>query len=199
MSPVLAASHRASCKRGNGSLLARYRPVAGGAQKDGTFSRKVDAQRWLDEVTASIMTGQHVDPKTARTTVEQWCEIWIEGYKSRRPGAVKMARVHIGHIKKELGSQRIGDVRPSQVRAWTAWMTTDGRAKSYVYAIYRRLAQIMGDAGQDGPSRDHHVAARTSPGAGAQRPYVAHHRAGLGTAKSETSRTPVPIPRPLRP
>ena len=234
-------------KRDNGSWLARYRPVVGGAQKYRTFSRKVDAQRWIDEATASIVTGQYVDPKTARTTVEQWCATWLEGYKSRRPGTVKMARVHIAHINMEFGSQRIGDVRPSQVRAWTARMTTEGRAKSYVYAIYRRLAQIMGDAVQDGIIPRSPCSRKTSPGAGSQRPYVAtteqvwalhdampeHLRsaillgafAGLRTSetcalriadvdfmrgivspaiqwpadpvKSETSRTPVPIPRLL--
>jgi len=70
-------------KRDNGSWLARYRPVVGGTQKYRTFSRKVDAQRWIDETTASIVMGQYVDPKTARTTVEQWCATWLEGYKSR--------------------------------------------------------------------------------------------------------------------
>src|ERR1035438_5121562 len=137
-----AQTWQASASATTALWLARHRPVAGGAQKYRTFSRKVDAQRWINETTASIVTGQYVDPKTARTTVEQWCAIWLEGYKSRRPGTVKMARVHIAHINMEFGSQRIGDVRPSQVRAWTARMTTEGRAKSYVYAIYRRLAQI---------------------------------------------------------
>jgi len=234
-------------KRDNGQWLARYRTVAGGAQKTRSFARKTDAQRWLDEVTAAVVTGQYVDPKTARTTVEQWCATWLKGYQTRRPGTVKMARVHIAIINREFGSQRLGDVRPSQVRAWTSRMTTEGRAKSYIYAIYRRLAQIMGDAAQDGLIPRSPCSRRTSPGAGAQRPYVAttgqvwalhdampeHLRsavllgafAGLRTSetcalrvsdidfmrgvvspviswpaepvKSETSRTPVPIPRAL--
>lgn len=160
-------------KRDNGSWLARYRPVSGGAQKYRTFARKVDAKRWLDETTASIVTGQYIDPKTARTTVEQWCRIWLEGYGTRRPGTVKMAKVHISHINNTFGSQRIGDVRPSQVKAWTAGMATAGLAKSYVYAIYRRFAQIMGDAAQDGIIPRSPCSRKTSPGAGAQRPYVA--------------------------
>jgi len=52
-------------------------------------------------------------------------------------------------------------------------MTTEGRAKSYVYAIYRRLAQIMGDAVQDGIIPRSPCSRKTSPGAGSQRPYVA--------------------------
>jgi hypothetical protein len=52
-------------------------------------------------------------------------------------------------------------------------MTTEGRAKSYVYATYRRLAQIMGDAVQDGIIPRSPCSRKTSPGAGSQRPYVA--------------------------
>jgi len=37
-----------------------------------TSARKVDAQRWLEEVTTSMVTGTYVDPKMARTTVEEW-------------------------------------------------------------------------------------------------------------------------------
>lgn len=37
-----------------------------------TSARKVDAQRWLEDVTTSMVTGTYVDPKMARTTVEEW-------------------------------------------------------------------------------------------------------------------------------
>jgi integrase len=137
------------------------------------FGRKTDAQTWLDEVTASVVTGQYVDPKTARTTVEKWCATWLEGYKTRRPGTVKMARVHIKLINKEFGPLPLSAVRPSMVKAWTARMTTEGSAKSYVYAVYRRFAQIMGDAVQDGIIPRSPCSRKTSPGAGLQRPYVA--------------------------
>jgi integrase len=150
---------------------ARYRDAAG-KEHARHFARKVDAQRWLDDVTSSVVTGHYVDPKTARTTVEKWCETWLEGYKTRRPGTVKMAGVHIAIINKEFGPLPLSAVRPSMVKAWTAKMKDEPRATSYIYAIYRRFAQIMGDAVQDGiiprsPCR------KTSPGAGSQRPYVA--------------------------
>jgi hypothetical protein len=40
---------------------ARYR-APDGAERTKTFRRKVDAQRWLDEVTADIVTGRYVAP-----------------------------------------------------------------------------------------------------------------------------------------
>ena len=49
-------------KRADGKYRARYRDGAG-KEHARHFERKVDAQRWLDEVTASMVTGQYVDPR----------------------------------------------------------------------------------------------------------------------------------------
>jgi len=52
-------------KRPDGRWRARYRDEAG-KEHAKHFDRKVDAQRWVDEVTASIVTGQYVDPEQER-------------------------------------------------------------------------------------------------------------------------------------
>jgi len=233
-------------KREDGKYRARYRD-GNGKEHARHFTRKVDAQQWLDAATASLVRGTHVDPKTARTTVEQWCATWLEGYATRRPSTVRAARVHIAQIIKAFGPMRLADVRGSQVKAWTARLKASGLSDSYVYATYRRLAQVMGDAVEDGIMAKSPCTRKTSPGQGSQRPYVAtsaqvwalhdampeHLRpavllgafVGLRTAetvalrvsdvdfmrgvvspaiqypaeplKSETSRTPVPIPQEL--
>ena len=53
-------------KRADGKWRARYRDEAG-KQHARHFERKVDAQRWLDEVTAAVVTGQYVDPRLAES------------------------------------------------------------------------------------------------------------------------------------
>jgi len=68
---------------------------------------------------------------------------------------------------------RLADVRPSQVKAWTAQLKAADYADSTVYATYRRFAQIMGDAVQDGIIPRSPCSRKTSPGGGMQRPYVA--------------------------
>lgn len=233
-------------KRPDGRWRARYRDTAG-KEHARHFTRKVDAQRWLDVQTASLVSGTHVDPKRAKTTVEAWCATWLEGYATRRSSTVRQARTHIAQINRAFGPMRLADVRPSHVRAWTASMKAEGLADSYVYATYRRLAQIMGDAVHDGLIPRSPCSRKTSPGQGSQRPYVAtteqvwalhdempeHLRTSIllgafvglriaevaalrvadvdfmrgivGPAiqwpddelKSETSRTPVPIPQEL--
>jgi integrase len=159
-------------KRPDGQWRARYRDATG-RQHAKHFPRKVDGQRWLDEVTAAVVTGQYVDPKTAKTTVSAWCVIWLAGYATRRPSTVRQARVHVAQIEAAFGQLPLSAVRPSSVRSWTAKLKSDGLSTSYVYALHARLSQIMSDAVHDGLLARNPCSRRTSPGAGQQRPYVA--------------------------
>jgi hypothetical protein len=49
----------------NGKYRPRYRDEHGNEHAR-HFDRKVDAQRWLDEVTAAVVTGTYVDPGAGR-------------------------------------------------------------------------------------------------------------------------------------
>ena len=159
-------------KRPDGRWRARYRD-SGGTEHARHFARKTDGQRWLDEVTASVVTGTYVDPKTARTTVAEWCQAWLAGYATRRPSTVRQARVHIAQITAEFGGMALSAVRPSHVKAWTARLRADGYEASYVYALHGRLGQLFADAVHDGIVPRSPCSRRTSPGMGRQRPYVA--------------------------
>ncbi|WDF34570.1 tyrosine-type recombinase/integrase [Arthrobacter agilis] len=159
-------------KRSDGRWRARYRDAAG-KEHARHFARKVEGQRWLDEVTTSVVTGMYVNPKTAKTTVGNWCVTWLRGYENKRPSTVKQARSHLKHITAAFGPKALGDVRPSEIRAWTAKLKAEGYADSTVYALHARLSHIYADAVHDGLVPKSPVSRRTSPGAGKQRPYVA--------------------------
>ena len=58
-------------KRPNGKYRARYRD-ADGKEHARHFALKRDAQAWLDEKTASIVTGQYVDPKASAVAWAAW-------------------------------------------------------------------------------------------------------------------------------
>ncbi len=159
-------------KHGNGRWRARYYDDSG-KQHARHFERKIDARRWLDEVGATLVAGTHVDPKTARTTVAEWCDTWLDGYGTRRASTVRQARVHVDRIRAAFGPMALSAVRPSHVRTWTAQLAAEGLAVSYVYALHSRLAQVYADAVHDGIVPRSPCSRRTSPGAGKQRPYVA--------------------------
>ena len=161
-------------KRDDGRYRARYRDDAG-KEHARHFARRIDAQNWLDQVTASIRTGTYVDPKSAKTTVGQWSETWLEGYGVHRESTVRQARVHVKHIVAEFGSLRLSAVKSSNVRAWVAKLQREGFSDSYIYALHARLSQIFTDAIHDD--------------------LVAKTRALVGRLRSRGTRSPTSRPQ----
>lgn len=159
-------------KRPNGSWRARYRDDDGKEHAQ-HFKRKVDGQNWLDSKTAELVTGTHVSPKTAKTTVAEWSDLWLQGYANNRPSSVRQAKTHIKRIREVFGDRALKDVRPSEVKSWTAALKAEGLADSTVYALHARLGHLFSDAVHDGLIPKSPVSRRTSPPAGRQRAYVA--------------------------
>jgi integrase len=62
-------------KRPDGRWRARYRDETG-REHAKHFERKVDAQRWLSEQTAALVSGTHVDPRSGKTPYGEWVQRW---------------------------------------------------------------------------------------------------------------------------
>lgn len=152
---------------------ARYRAEKGGKQFSQSFDTKRDAKVWLQAKSSEIHTGTWVDPAREKITVGEWCDTWLAGYSSRKASTYRQAETHVKIIKATFDDVRVRAVKPSDVNAWVAAMQKDGRATSYVYAVYRRFSQIMGDAVHDGLISRSPCSRRTAPSQGQQRPYVA--------------------------
>lgn len=151
---------------------ARYRDRSG-KEHARHFDRKVDAQQWLDAETADLVSGTWVEPKVRKTTVDEWCDTWLEGYGSRRKSTVRQAKTHLAKIREEFGPLQLSAVRASMVKSWCARLKADGFKASYVNALHARLSQVMHDAALDGLIPANPCSRRTAPGAGEQVAYVA--------------------------
>lgn len=164
----------ASARHGRGMRWrARYVDERGGEHTK-AFARKVDAQKWLDGQTAAVVGGTHVAPRDAQLSVQQWCDLWIEGYKVNRQSTVRQAQVHIAQIVAEFGAMQLSVLRPSQVKAWVAKLGAGDMEASYVYALHSRLSQILSDAVHDGVLGRNPCSRRTSPPMGKAKLYVAN-------------------------
>ena len=123
---------------------ARYRDEAG-KEHSRHFSRKVDAQKWLDEVTASMVRGDYVDPKAGQVTVASyaagWQAIQVSSAGTRRivDNALRL------HILPTLGGHKIGAVRRSRVQALVSELEGKGLAPATVRNVYQ-VAQRLFDA-----------------------------------------------------
>lgn len=150
---------------------ARYRDLAG-REHARHFETQQAAKKWLDSVTASLVRGDYLDPENVEMTVGEWVDTWLKGYGTRAPGTVRQARTHCKHITDEFGARRLRDLRPSDVKTWTAKLTESGKAQSTVYVIYRRLVQVLGDAVEDGIMAKSPCGRKTAPPAPGQRVHL---------------------------
>jgi integrase len=105
--------------------------------------------------------------------VQQWCDLWIVGYKVNRESTVRQARTHFHQIVDEFGHMPLSGLRPSQVKAWVARLQAEGLSQNYVYSLHSRLSQIMSDAVHDGLLGRNPCSRRTAPPMGKQKVYVA--------------------------
>jgi integrase len=134
-------------KRDNGKWRARYRD---GADKEHArhFARKVDAQRWLDEVTASVVTGQYVDPRAGKMTVRKYAGQW-QAAQVWRPKTAKRVESDLRlHILPVLGDRPISSVRPSDVQGLVKRWSGD-LSPSSVRVVYATLRSLLKAATQD--------------------------------------------------
>ena len=163
-----------SARHGKGlRWLARYVDDHG-TEHSRSFARKTDAGRWLDGQVTAVGTGTHVAPRDAHLTVQQWCDLWLEGYRVHRPSSVKLARTHIRLICAEFGDMPLSAVRPSQIKAWVARLQAEKQLEaSYIYRTHSRFSQICTDAVHDGVLGRNPCSRRTSPPMGKSKPYVA--------------------------
>jgi integrase len=105
-----------NAKRPDGHWRARYRDDAG-REHARHFARKIDAQRWLDEVTAAVVTGQYVDPSAGRITFREYAESWRATAVHRPATRGRIERTLRLHVYPVLGDRPIASIRSSAVQA----------------------------------------------------------------------------------
>jgi len=116
-------------KREDGRWRARYRDAAG-KEHAKHFTRKIDAQRWLDETTASVVTGTYVDPNAGRITVYEYAEQWRSAQVHREGTVVQVEGILRRHVYPVLGERPISSVLPSDVQALVKRLSTTPREGS---------------------------------------------------------------------
>ena len=158
-------------RRPDGRWRARYRDSDGKEHAKHTATKR-EGIDWIDSEKARHRAGTWVDPKRAKLTVGEWCTEWLRGYSTKRASTVRQAQVHVRVIRDTLGARPLKDLRPSEVKTWVAGLQ-QRYAPSTVYALHRRLGQILADAVHDGIVPKSPVSRRTSPPTAKQRPYVA--------------------------
>jgi hypothetical protein len=130
-----------------------------------SFDVKSQAEVWLSPQTSDITKGSYVAPRDAAMTFEAWFEQWLAAYATRRESTVRQAKTRLKVINEEFGRRRLGEIKPSMVKTWTAKLQ-DNYKPSTVYSIYRRLSHVLDDAVDDGYLARNPCSRRTAPPTG---------------------------------
>lgn len=137
-------------KRPDGRWPARYRD-SGGREHSRHFKRKVDAQRWLDEVTTAVTTGMYVDPGRSRITVGEWSRRWLETKVDLKPSTrARYEGLLRVNVLPRWGEIRLADVTHEGVAAWIADLTASGLSAATVRQVHRVLSLTFSLAVRDG-------------------------------------------------
>jgi integrase len=132
-------------KRPDGRWRARYRDETG-KEHARHFPRRLDAQRWLDEVTTAVVTGQYVDPKAGRVTFSSFYADWSQRQLWQATTVVAMDLAARSVTFAELPLNR---VRKSHIEQWVKGMQTAGLAPGTVRTRYDHVARVFRAAVND--------------------------------------------------
>ncbi|WP_164702610.1 site-specific integrase [Modestobacter sp. KNN46-3] len=164
-------------RRPDGRWRPRYRDEAG-KEHARHFDRKTDAIRWLDEVTASIVTGDYVDPDAGKLTFKAWFEQWSSLQVWER-GTLLAARQAAATVT--FADVPMRQIRPSHVQQWIKAMSRPASSRgsglapstirtryNYVHicmraAVLDRVIKADPTAGAALPRRRKAAAAMTIP------------------------------------
>jgi integrase len=134
-------------KRPDGQWRARYRDGAG-KEHAKHFVRKTDAQRWIDEATAAIVTGQYVDPRSGRVTFRQYAEQWRHG-QVHRPSTQEHIEAKLRHyVYPVIGDRPMSSIRTSNIQA-LAKRLSDQLAPSTAGVVHRIVSSVFRAAVRD--------------------------------------------------
>ena len=133
---------------GQTTWRAHYRTPAG-AQRNKTFTRKIDAERFLATVETSKITGSFADPALGRLTVAEWSTRWLEAQGHLKPSTrERYAGILREHVLPRWGRVRLADVRPSEVQRWVGDLA-QRRSPSSARKAHRVLSLVLALAVRD--------------------------------------------------
>ena len=134
----------------NGNWLARWRDPSGQSRSK-SFARKVDAERFLSQLTADLHRGAYIDPAASKVLLGSLATSWTAGLAHLKPSTAERYRGIVRrHIIPRWGRWSLRSITHSDVSAWIGDLQRAGLASGTTRQIYRVLSPILDAAVRDG-------------------------------------------------
>lgn len=154
-----------SIEQKNGRWKARYRDL-NGRSRSKTFDRKVDASRFLAEVTTNLARGEWIDPAAQRQTFDVWADRWWSTTGRLSPTT---RRGYYGvlerHVRPHFSGRKLAQIDFMDVEEFIADRLSAGLSPKYVRQCVSVLSLICKSAVRarvlrENPAADHRVPVR---------------------------------------
>jgi integrase len=150
-------------KQPNGRWLARYRDMAGRSRSK-TFVRKLDAQRFLDQVSTDIRRGDWIDPQTRQIRFDDWANQWWRTTTKLRPTTRRGYWGVLEHrVKPYFKGRRLTDINYMDVETYIADLLEEGLSPKYVRECVCVVSLVMKSAVKANLRKDNPAAAHNVP------------------------------------
>ncbi len=158
----------------------RYRDPDRRQREKAGFTRKIDAEQYLANVSVQLQRGEFLDPATARATISELGADWLASQTHLKPSALRPVesswRVHVEPL---WGRRRVSDIRHSEISAWCSQLAAS-KSPTVVRRAHGVLAAIL-----DVAVRDRRISTNPARGvslprrAPKRRSYLAHTQVGV--------------------
>lgn len=133
-------------KRAKERWKARYR-APDGRERSQTFSRKVDAERFLAEIAVAKNRGTWVDPRAGKRPFGEWAaECYAarvdlrESSRARDEGYLRL------HVLPYFETMPLARIERREVQEWISKLSAKGLAPATVRACHRLLSGMLAEA-----------------------------------------------------
>lgn len=156
----------------NGQILRSYRVRwrgPDGKERNKSFKRKIDADRFAATVSADLVRGQYIDPDAGKILFETYAKKWLAAQTFEEGTHVAVELRFRLHAFPVLGKLNLNDIQPSTIQSWLR--TLSDLAPSYRQIIFANVSTVFSAAVDDSLILANPCRARS-----VRRPKRGHHK-----------------------
>lgn len=135
---------------GQGSRWAALWVEPNGKQRQKKFRLKRDAEAFVTELNAAMVTGTYITPGAGRVSIADVYEAWskVQAHIAAKTEATRRSAWNY-RVKPQWGDTLVSDVTTSAVQAWVATMVADKAGVTTIENAFGLLRQVLGAAVTD--------------------------------------------------
>jgi len=120
-----------------------------GRERNRSFDRKVDAERFRSQVEADVLRGTYLDPDAGKISLRRYADGWAKGWHADSTRGEKVRSHLANHIIPGLGGHTLAQLaaRPSIIQQWLSGLKLGAGAAQQVLIT---LSSVLSAAADDG-------------------------------------------------